>query len=441
MSSSSLADRHLHGPVDETSRTKLERRDLDYRRLSVDDEGFPAWVRVVRRGFLEDEASDTKVEAIRAAQAYRRISGVYDPTTPIPDQPVATIDSWITDLAVPGDRALPSCAISGVGVSPTHRRRGIARAMLEGELRAAQSIGVPLAMLTVSESTLYGRYGFGVAASSTHWVIDTMRASWTGPRPDGRLDFITPARARELLPVLHERIHPRVPGEIGVAGGVWDEYAGTRADTKNPAKYRAVQYTDTEGEVRGVVVYWTRENNEDWALSSVTVSYLCAETDDAYAALWRFMLELDLVVEVRADQLSVEEPLLWMISDQRAATITVTDHQYVRVIDVPQALEGRRYSASGRLVVDVTDPVGLSTGRWLLDVDGSGEATVTALDDEATVEGAAVVALGIEELSAAYLGGVSIATLASAGRADVSDPALASRIFSWYRAPRLSLEY
>ena len=78
----------------------------------------------------------------------------------MPDAPVATIASWIGELTVPGGRGIPSCAISAVTVAPTHRRRGIARAMLEGELGAALDAGAPIAMLTVSESTLYGRYGF-----------------------------------------------------------------------------------------------------------------------------------------------------------------------------------------------------------------------------------------------------------------------------------------
>ena len=54
-------------------------------------------------------------------------------------------------------------AISMVTVAATHRRRGIARGLLEGELRAAASAGVPMAGLTVTEATIYGRYGFGPA--------------------------------------------------------------------------------------------------------------------------------------------------------------------------------------------------------------------------------------------------------------------------------------
>jgi hypothetical protein len=66
---------------------------------------------------------------------------------------------------------------------------------------------------------------------------------------------------------------------------------------------------------------------------------------------------------------------------------------------------------------------------------------VTPWDPAGQPEDAAVVALGVEELSAAYLGGVSLATLAAAGRVRSTDAATAARIFGWHTAPRLSIWY
>src|SRR5690606_27077849 len=146
------------------------------------------------------------------------------------------------------------------------------------------------------------------------------------------------------------------PGEIGMPGGHWDRFAGTRPDVKDAGARRAVRYADEAGEVRGVALYTVSENHDDYARSRARVSLLLAETPDAYAALWRFLLELVFIGEVRASELAVDEPLLWMIADQRAATVTVRDHQYVRILDVPAALSARRYAAPGRLVLDVSDP-------------------------------------------------------------------------------------
>ncbi len=421
---------------------RLAGNGLEARLVSLGDtEQFANWLQVVARGFLDGERSEEQVTATRERSGYRRLTGIYDPSSPMPEAPVASIASWIGELTVPGGRGIPSCAISAVTVAPTHRRRGIARAMLEGELGTARDAGAPVAMLTVSESTLYGRYGFAPAAASASWRIDVKRASWIGPRPGGRVDFITRERLRELVGPLHERVRLTAAGEIDVPAGHWDNFAGTRPDAKDPGKNRAVQYADETGEVRGLALYSVRENHDDFTKATVTVSYLLTETPDAYAALWRFFLELDLVGEVHADELSVDEPLRWMISDQRAATVTVKDHQYVRILDVPAALEARTFGAPGVLALEVADALGIAEGRWLLRVEADGRGTVTSWDAGDVPDGAVEVSLGIEELSAAYLGGVSLATLATAGRVKSTDAAAAARVFGWHSAPRLSIWY
>ena len=144
--------------------------------------------------------------------------------------------------------------------------------------------------------------------------------------------------------------------------------------------------------------------------------------------------------ELRANLQSVDEPVRWMIDDQRAATVTVVDHQYVRIIDVPVALQARTFGAPGTLALDVSDPQGLATGRWILRVDDQGAGAVTPWEEEAPAD-AVAVRLGITELSAVYLGGVSVATLAAAGRVQATDASTATRIFSWPVPPRLSFWY
>jgi len=438
------------GPVDEQSRVRLVANGLDYRRVSIDDDEFASWLQAVGRGFLDSERSAEQIASIRERSGYRRVTGVYDPEGPMPEVPVSTIASWLGDLSVPGGALIPSCAISAVTVSPTHRRRGIARAMLEGELRAAQAAGIPMAMLTVSESTLYGRYGFAPAARRAAWRIDTKRAGWIGPRPEGRIDFVPRERVRELMPVLHDGIRHLTAGEIDVPGSHWDNFAGTTPVAEKAGEKRAVQYTDAAGEVRGAAIYAVHPDHDDFTKAKVSVHYLVAADDDAYAALWRFVLELDLVAEVSSHELAVDEPLLWMIADQRAAKVSVFDHQYVRIIDVAASLETRRYGAAGSLVLDVDDSLGLSTGRYLLEAAADGSARVRELDDDETVA-AVTVSLGIAELSATYLGGVSIETLARAGRVAVEAGgaastaseavATASRVLGWHTSPRLSIWY
>ena len=54
--------------------------------------------------------------------------------------------------------------ITDVTTSPAHRRRGLVRSADGGLPRPTRPTpDVPLAALTVSEATIYGRWGFGAA--------------------------------------------------------------------------------------------------------------------------------------------------------------------------------------------------------------------------------------------------------------------------------------
>ena len=437
-----ITARHLIAHSDETSTRTLDARGLTMRRVPHESaEQVARWRQVVARGFLDPELTPERLEAGHERMRARRLVGVFDPASPDPDQPVASVASWMTELSIPGGRTIPASAISAVTVAPTHRRRGIARAMLEGDLRTAREVGAPIAVLTVSESTLYGRYGFAPAANAASWRIDVKRAQWTGPHAPGRLDFIPRERFRELSGPLHDRARLAWPGEITMPHGHWDVMAGTTAEAENPGRKRAVQYTAPGGEVTGLALYSVEENPADDTASVVTLHMLLSADDEAYAALWRFFIELDLIGEVRADQRAVDEPLWWMISDKRAATITVTDHQYVRIIDIEAALQARRFGAAGTVALDVHDPVGLGGGRFLLRADEDGWGSVTPWTGEDAPAGAVAVRLGVEELSAVYLGGVSLSTLAAAGRVQSTDAAAAASVFAWPITPRLSFWY
>lgn len=429
---------HAQG-ADPVSADRLVARGLELRRIRNDDPPeFDAWLEAMSRGFLEGERTAVQRDAAREHFAERRLIGVLDPAAPDPRGPVGTVASWAGRLSVPGGE-VSSCAISDVSVAPTHRRRGIARALLEGELRTAAASGLAVASLTVSESPLYGRYGFGPAADVASLTLDVKRAAWTGPVPPGRVDFVSRERWRALAPEVFERVRVDRPGEFDMPEGHWDRFAGTRPDAEKAELTRAVQYADADGRVRGLALYSVTVNPDDFARSTVDIGHLLADGDDAYAALWRFFVELDLIARVRAEEQSVDEPVLWMISDRRAATVSLRDHHYLRVLDVPRAFEARRYAAPGVLALEVDDPLGFAAGSFVLTVDEAGagrvDAGVPAPADAVTVR------LGIAELSALYLGGVSVATLAAAGRVEASDRLRATAMLSWPVRPRLSYWY
>ncbi|CAI9386867.1 GNAT family N-acetyltransferase [Microbacterium sp. T2.11-28] len=428
-------------PLDAELSAQLAAQRLDVRR--VDDASraeVDAWLDAVSRGFLDGERNDTQRQAFFDRGAYRRKLGVFDADAPHPEVPVATFASWGTRLTVPGGAAT-ACAISSVTVAPTHRRRGLLRTLMAGELRTAAAAGFAVAVLTVSESGIYGRFGFAPAASAAHWRIDVRRAGWRGPdAPEaGRIDFITREEGRALAEALHDRVRAATPGEIDMPGGHWDRFFGTRPDAEKAEALRVVQYRSPAGAVEGLALYRVAENHDDFAASTIDLDLLLAATDAAYSGLWRFFLSMDLIGTIRAGELSVDEPLWWMIADQRAATITVRDHQYVRVLDPAAALEARCYAVADEIVLEIDDPLGIATGPVVLRTEPDGTARV--LDAGAAGDDPLRVRLGVAELSAILLGGVSPSTLARAGRLHTDDPSRVTRLFAGTQAPSLGFWY
>jgi predicted acetyltransferase len=422
-------------PIDEQAAAKLAGQGLELRLVDAAD--VPATSRYSRaemRGFLGDEPSDVDLESERQELLNRRVCAVYDPAGAEPEVPVATVNSWIAPLTMPGGREVDAWAVSGVTVAPSHRRRGIQRQMMEAELRTAVRLGVPISALTVSESSIYGRYGYGCAVIAAAYRIDTRRASWTGPIPDGRLDLIDAQTFRALAPGLFERVRRRDPGQLRPFDRRWDQLCGFSTEEGDVSKKRrAVQYRDAAGEVRGAALYTVTENPADFTAHTTQVVFLVAETDDAYAALWRFFVEMDLVSTIGYDLGSVDEPLRWMVSDFRAVEVKPFDMHYLRVLDVAAVLQGRARDASDDLTVQVTDPLGFATGVWAIH---GGAVT--------TWEGAPDLTLGVAALSALVLGGVAPATLAASGAITPhSDGALdrATRLLASTVTPRIDFWY
>ncbi|MEJ3404741.1 GNAT family N-acetyltransferase [Rathayibacter sp. YIM 133350] len=428
--------------LDEVARADLATHGLEYGLVDTSDAvAFASWFQAVGRGFLERRLTEEVLGANLAGLATRRTTGVWDGAVPDAAVPVATVSSWVAPLTMPGGDALAAWAVSAVTVAPTHRRRGIARALMQGELRTASAAGVPVAILTASEATIYGRFGYGAASRIASVEVDRRRAQWIGPRSPGRVDFVEPAALHPRAADIDRRAAARTPGEIGRWDYLFDRVLGLNAPDSDRARgVRTVRYADAEGEAQGFVAYHLTEVDHGWG--DLEVDYFSAATDDAYRALWKFLVEHDLVGSIRASLRSLDEPLPALIADSRAIRWTeVSDHLWVRILDPVRTLGTRRFSASGRLVLDVSDDLGFAAGRYLLQVDDEGRGSLETLG-ETDAAGAGVVRLGVAQLGSLSLGGFRPSTLAGAGAIEVDSQAtlaLAERMFAAERTPHLSI--
>jgi predicted acetyltransferase len=152
----------------------------------------------------------------------------------------------------------------------------------------------------------------------------------------------------------------------------------------------------------------------DWDASgpigALTLESLIAASTDAYVALWRHVLGVDLTVRVTAEMRPVDEPLRFLLADSRQPRTRIEDGLWLRLVDVSQALAGRRYGVEGRLVLHVRDRFcPWNDGHY--ELNGSPDsAECSRCSSDADLE------LDVADLAAVYLGGNRLHTLHQAGR-------------------------
>lgn len=427
-------------PADPESARRLREQGFDYRVVDIADYGSAvAFAQAAERGFLGGAPSDAEIERMRETWEERRNVGVYEADAVASALPVGTVNSWVASMSLPGGdarSAIPMWAISMVTVAATHRRRGIARGLLEGELRAAASAGVPVAGLTVTEATIYGRYGFGPAVPVSRIAVDTRTSGWRAPQAPGRLEYVGLDELARELGELHERARFARAGQIAGWRGRWLGQAGLGAGSKKDASARGVHYRDVDGVVRGAIAYTLKELPGSFR-NSMTIRQLVAETDDALSALWGFAVNHDLVDRIEADLRPVDDPVVRLVANPHAVDVAVRDHGWLRILDAPAALRARRYAASLDTVIRVEDGYGFADGTWRLSIDAAGAAEVEATD------AAPDVVLDVATLSSAYAGGVPLTQLAAAGRVqgDAAAVAALGRALHADPAPTLSIWY
>ena len=115
-------------------------------------------------------------------------------------------------LTVPGGE-LPTAGVTVVGVLPTHRRRGVLRSLMRAQLDDAREREEPLAALWASEETIYGRFGYGLAAFCGEIKLAHEYTSFAQPfEPEGTIRFLEPDEAQEALPPVYDRVRELWPG-------------------------------------------------------------------------------------------------------------------------------------------------------------------------------------------------------------------------------------
>jgi predicted acetyltransferase len=351
----------------------------------------------------------------------------------------------VTVPAAPGQPCptIPMAGVSAVGVHPTHRRRGFLRALMKAMHDDARERGEALAGLEASESLIYGRFGYGLAANLAEYAVDTRASGFAVQAPDVRLELIDRHEALRALPPIFERQRTTRAGEINRSPAFWNQLLADRPHHRDhlSARFHAV----CDG---GYVLYRAKTEGSVFRgeRAEIVVEELRGETAEVEAALWRFVLDLDLVGRVIFRRCPVDEPIRWRLADPRQLrTRAIEDRLYVRVLDTAAALEARGYQADGRLVLEVLPPDvsegdgDAGPGRWVLEAGPDGSSCRRARSSEQPD-----LRLELPALGSLFMGGVQASLLAAGGRIDELVPgtlSVADKLFTTRPSPRSGTEF
>ena len=397
----------------------MRKTEMKYEISPVPEERFTEFLEAAETAFGE-EGSEEGARRLRAITDLDRTVTAFDG-----DEIVGTNSSFAFSTTVPGGE-LPTAGVTIVGVLPTHRRRGILRAMMRHQLDDVRRRGEPLATLWASEGNIYQRFGYGTAARMAFINILKERAVFLDSTSAvGQVSLLSLEEALRTIPPIYDRVRARTPGMYRRDETWWREHSlydhKDRRYGMSPM-YRAVWTHD--GQAQAYATYRMKNDWDDDAGSPagyVRINEIHATSPLALKEMWRFMFGIDLVVRIKAFGQPMDDPLFFMLAEPRRLQTQVEDGLWLRVVDVRPALEGRSYAADASISFLLRDDFcPWNEGRYTLEVK-SGEGRLTEAAGEVDLE------LSARELGAIYLGGTPLTSLKGAGRVIEHTPSAARR--------------
>lgn len=390
----------------------------------LDSDGFSDYFRVVVRGFHGEynaEEMEPFLALIEPDRAFGFRAG---------DRWVATALSLPRTMSVPGG-SVPIAAVTDVTVAPAFRRRGLLTQMMRHQL---SNLVEPISVLWPTESLIYGRFGYGQVTRRLKLSGLTEEMSFLSEVDlgSGSTDEVTEQTYRNVVPALRDAIAADRPGLLSRGDRWW------RSELNDPERHRggagalrfALHFAE-DGRPDGFASFRIKRETTLTDLGrEVSIGDLEAATPQAYAALWRWLLDLDLVRAFSKGSAPVDEPLLQLTRNPRMIKAELTDGAYARINDVPAALQARRYAVEVDLALEVVDDFLPDRGGVFRLVGGPDAATVSSTDRSPDLTVTA------RQLASLYLGAVSARELAAAGLLSEHTVGVISRVDAAFGAER-----
>jgi predicted acetyltransferase len=402
----------------------------------VDVTELEEWTRRIAATFLGDPNGPRvarRLELLRRAWSPERAWAVRSGGQIVAT--FATLDRRVTLIGAAHETPdLPLDAVTAVTVAPTHRRRGLLRAMMIASMRAARERGDPLSGLIAAEWPIYGRYGYAPATSATDWILHRSRRGSEVAGDPSRLRHVEAAELRELAPAVFAVERRQRGGQLDRDASYWHWRLGAdEHEALEPLPHNLLVHDGPDG-ADGVVAWTsTRDSQLLFPRGVAEVPMLIAASPEAYRDIWAYLSGLDGIDEVHIGNRPVDEPVRWLLPDAR--TLEATRHYdflWLRILDPVAVLSTRRYAADGELVLEIVDDAmdGFAAGRVRLSVQ-DGAAQCAAAGPGARVD----VRLSQRRLVSILLGGFTPGELALGGGVEEQTPGTCDRLRAMLAAP------
>ena len=332
-------------------------------------------------------------------------------------------------LTTPGG-SVRTAGVSMVGVMPTHRRRGILRAMMQRVIEDCRERDEPTAYLWASDERIYARYGFGPVGSSGDIQVSRDHVAFLGSATEsGTIRQMACEQAVDTLARIYATVAGVTPGAFARSSDWWR--LKTAADPawrrRGNGEMRCV-ILDHDGEPSAYALYRMNFQVERGIQGgSLDVIEAVGTSAAATRTIWRFLLDMDWTASVTASFLPTDHPLLLSAAEPRRLNWRQRDSAWLRLVNLQTALTARAYGP-GEIVIEIADALcPWNAGRWRVSADG---VVRTTRDADLRCDAGA--------LACVYLGGFSWRQLVAASRADAdtNDAILmADRVFEPRGAP------
>jgi predicted acetyltransferase len=373
-------------------------------RAVTDNEEYKDAIQAIGQ-YFGMQLTDESVERFLKVLPHERMHAAYDDGRTVGG---AGAFSW--DMSIPGG-SLPTAGVSVVGVYPTHRRRGVLRAMMRAQLDDAHERGEPLAALWASEETIYGRFGYGIAAWVGEISIPREYSNFVWPfEREGDVRFVDGDEAFELFPPIWEAVRAERAGMYVRPDDWWrDRIIRDPEDRREGAGPKRFIVHEIDGHATAYAIYRHKPGFEAGSSTGVTqVVEAMAATPAGMQNLWRYLLDIDWAATIDAALLPPDHPLFLLLANPRRARYRMGDGLWIRLVDAGAALAARSYRDADPVVLEVRDAFcDWNERRWKVG-EGSAKPTKAKAD----------LRLDADALGSAYLGGVTFAELRNASRVE-----------------------